>query len=488
MGVLLVNIHRDPGELAGPYHRLMARMPPITLAYLAAALEADGVPVAVHDDDAFDGDDGALRQAIRRARPSLVGVSLVTAAAAGLPRVVRIVREEAPNARIVAGNIHAEIYHRPLLEAGALDIVSHGEGERTLVELARAVDAGTPLDDVKGLSFLRGGEVVQTPPRPLIEDLDTLPFPAWHLLPMDRYRIFGFAKVRDPGILVLGSRGCPFSCAFCSLKVMGPRRRVRSVVNIADECEWDLERFGYVQPSFVDALFPLSKKEGLAYAAELVRRGLHRKQVWVTETRVESVDLELLQALRESGLRRIMFGIESGDAADLATLRKSASLDATRKAIEASRKAGVETIGFFILGIPGATRQSMEGDLRLSRELDLDFAKYTCFVPYPGTPIHDDLARKGELRDPGNWRGYTLYPSRENPPVYLAKGLTVDDLVRLQARAHLEFYLRPRMIARQVLRIRTLSVQDLVQHAQSAATAALAALRSRRRAGASGGA
>lgn len=483
MKVLLVNIFRNPGELAGAYHRLMARMPPITLAYLAAALEGAGIPVEAYDDDAFDGSDAGLREAIRRARPTVVGLSLVTASAAGLPRVVRIVREEAPGAKIVAGNIHAEVYHQDLLQSGAVDVVAHGEGENTLIELTLAVDAGTPLDNVNGLSFLRGGQVVYTPKRALIQDLDTLPFPAWHLFPMDRYRIFGFAKVRDPGILILGSRGCPFSCSFCSLKVLGPTRRVRTAANIAAECEHDYERWGYVQPSFVDALFPLSRKEGMDYAAELIRRGLHKKQVWITETRAELMDLELLQAMRESGLRRIMFGIESGDAADLATLRKSATLDKTRKAVEACRKAGVETIGFFILGIPGATRQSMEGDLRLSRELDLDFAKYTCFVPYPGTPIHDDIAARGELRDPTNWRGYTLYPGRDNPPVYVAPGLTVEDLVRYQARAHLEFYLRPRMVARQLLQIRTLGVDDLMQGLQSAVGAAMAAFLPRRPAG-----
>lgn len=474
MKVLLINIFRSYGELGGSYSRVLAPMPPITMAYLAAALERAGIDVEFFDDSLTRGDDAELERVLKRIAPDVVGLSLVTATMAGAPRVIAAVRRHAPRARIVAGNIHAEVYCEPLLRSGQVDIVVIGEGEATFPELVHALDKGTPaLETVPGLSFLAEGRIVTTPPRTRLADLDTLPFPAWHKFPMHRYRILSFARVQDPGILVLGSRGCPYNCSYCSLRVMGNVRRKRSAANIADECEWVYEKFGIRQPSFVDAIFPFGKKEGLDYAAELIRRGLHKRQVWITETRTDLVDLELLQALRESGLRRLMFGFEAGDAEELATLKKGASLGNAMKAVEICRKAGIQTVGFFMLGVPGSTRESMQRNIQFARTLDLDFAKYTVFVPYPGTPLHDQLEAEGKILAPGDWKRYTTYPCREVPPVYVPDGFTAEEIIALQTKAHLSFYLRPSMIARQLFQVRSLSLHDMADGLRTMATVAL---------------
>lgn len=463
MRVLLINIHRAPSLLGGYYRRAFALMPPITLAYLAAVLERAGIEVHIHEDAVSGGDPVALEAAVRRVRPDVVGLSVVTAVAAEVPRVVSVVRRVDPAIRIVAGNIHAAFFHQQFLHDGLADVVVHGEGEVTFVELLQAWGSGArDLSGIAGISFLQDGAIVQTPPRPYIADLDTLPFPAWHLFQRENYRILSFARVKDPGILVLGSRGCPYRCTYCSLRIMGSRRRARSAANIAEECGQMLDRFGYVQPSFVDPIFPLGKQEGLDYAAELIRRGLHRKQVWITETRVDAVDLELLQALRESGLKRIMFGFEAADEAELKTLRKGARLDQAAKAVEWSRKAGVEVIGFFMLGVPGATRESMQRNIDYAQTLDLDFAKYTVFVPYPGTPSYEELMASGEIQAPTDWNRYTSYPTRDNHPVYVPQGLDAETVMAYQRRAHRSFYLRPRMIARQLFQVRSLSLGDIL--------------------------
>ncbi|NOZ02557.1 MAG: radical SAM protein, partial [Deltaproteobacteria bacterium] len=451
MKVLLINPNRSPGHSGGYYKESFAQMPPITLACLAAVLEKAGVEVDFYDDVLGRGDRGELEAAIRGSGPDVVGLSVVTAVMPGVPRVVKTVREVDPNIKVVCGNIHADFFHESFLREGLADVVVHGEGEDTFVDLVRTLGGRDPdLSNVKGISFLRDGALVTTESRPFIEDLDSLPYPAWHLFPMDRYRIFSFARVKDPGILILGSRGCPFRCSYCSLKIMGASRRHRSVENIAGECEFMYDRFGYVQPSFVDPIFPFGKKEALDYAGELIRRGLHKKQVWITETRTDLVDLESLQALRESGLRRVMFGIETGDGEELASLRKGSALDKTLKAVAACRKAGVDVVGFFMLGVPGATRESMQKSIDFAKELDLDFAKYTVFVPYPGTPLYDELISQGRIREPEDWDRYSSYPTKDRPPIYVPDGLTADDIIGFQRKAHLSFYLRPRMVYRQL--------------------------------------
>jgi len=465
MRFLLINQAQDPRLTAGYYRRMLAIMPPINLAYLAAVLEDAGVDVAVHDDAVAGGDAAALEAALRRHRPDLVGLSVVTGAMPDAERVIRQVRARSPESRIVLGNIHPTLYHEELLTEGLADIVVHGEGERTVVELCQELAAGhgaPDLERVDGISFLRDGEVVVTPPRALIQDLDSLPLPAWHLFPLEGYRLFNFARVREPGTLISGSRGCPFGCSYCSLKIMGSKRRVRSASSLADEFEQLYSRFGYLQPSFVDPIFPFSKKEGLAFADELIRRGLHREQVWITETRTDLVDQELLEALREAGLRRIMYGFEAGQDDQLEAINKRARADKAYDAVRWARQAGIQIIGFFMLGIPGSDRAALQATIDYARGLDIDFAKFTVFVPFPGTAVYRELEAAGELDAPRDWRRYTSYPSREVPPCYVPADLTAEDLIQYQRRAYLSWYLRPSVIYNQLLKVRALGPGELM--------------------------
>ena len=461
MKVLFVNAFQNAEDTAGFYRRFLAPMPPITLAYLAAALDEAGVPVRVYDEAAAPEDKEGLVSTLRGWRPELVCLSATTVTMPAVERVSRLVRATLPEARVVMGNIHANLFYESILKRGDADIVVHGEGEETIVELVEALSSPAPaLEEVAGISFLADGEVVSTPVRPYIEDLDTLPFPAWHLFPIEKYRLFNFARVREPATLVLGSRGCPFQCSYCSLKVMGNRRRRRSAENIADEFSFMLDRFGYRQMGFTDPIFPFSKKEGLAFAAEIIRRGLHREQVWITETRTDLVDLELLEALREAGLRRIMFGFEAGDEEVLAAVRKGADIDSGHRAARLARKAGIEVIGFFMLGIPGSTRQTLQRTIDYARTLDIDFAKFTVFCPFPGTAVHAELMAEGKIPEPENWARYTSFPTPQCPPAYVPDALTVKDLMDYQLRAHLAFYLRPRMVWRHLFQIRALTPKD----------------------------
>lgn len=461
MQVLLVNAAPRAADTAGYYRRFLVPMPPITLAYLAAALEEVDIPVRVHEQAEYDGEPQALAADLRRHRPDVVGLSVVTATMPAVEHLVAVVRRAAPQAKVVLGNIHADIHAEPILRAGTADVIVHGEGERTFVDLVRTLaDETRSLENVQGISFFEDGQVVQTPGRPYEQDLDSLPFPAWHLFPMDRYRLFNFARVREPGVLVLGSRGCPYGCSYCSLKIMGNQRRVRSASSIADEFEYLHDRFGFLQPSFTDPIFPFGKQEGLDFAAELIRRGLHHKLVWISETRTDLVDLDLLEALRESGLRRIMFGFEAPGTTQLDAVNKTTTAEQNFAAVHAARAAGLQVIGFFMLGVPGDTPATLQATIDHAIALDIDFAKFTVFVPFPGTPIHEQLMRTNAIDAPHDWHRYTSYPTRETPPNYLPEGLTTEDLIRAQKRAYSSFYIRPRMVARHLVKLRTLGVRD----------------------------
>jgi len=461
MKVLLVNAYESPRLTAGHYSRFLRTMPPISIAYVAAALEKAGIPVAFYDDHLQRGDRKAFFDVLRRERPSLVGFSVVTPMAQGLFDLAGAIRKFDPSLGIVMGNIHADIFAERILEKRLADYVVHGEGEITAPELVSALESGGDLSSVRGISFRANGKVRTTSPRPFIEDLDSVPFPAWHLFPIERYEIFNFASCKRPGALILGSRGCPYKCTFCCLKIMGERRRKRSPGNIADEAQWLHERFGYRQISFTDPIFPMTKKEGLAFCRELVSRGLHRKLVWITETRVDLVDLELLSAMREAGLRRIMYGFEAGSPEGLESIQKHASLQAARHAVEITRRAGLEIIGFFMLGVPGDSRRSIERTIAFAKELDIDFAKFTVFSPFPGTKVYEQLLAQGKIPDTEQWERFTNSPSRTTPPIYLPEGIDLKDIIGYQRKALLAFYLRPKILARHLFKIRTLGLRDV---------------------------
>jgi radical SAM superfamily enzyme YgiQ (UPF0313 family) len=463
MATLLINPTASIETAGGRFKGLLTAMPPIGLALLAARLRQQGRGVAVYD--AFigrGGPEGVAREA-RNRRPDVVGLPVVTPCATDVFAQAAAVRAASPGSVIVMGNIHADLFAHDILAQGLADIVVHGEAEDTIVDIDRAVVEKTDFASIPGISFRRGDEIVRTAERPQIEDLDSLPFPAWDLFPMEHYGLFKFAQVASPATLICGSRGCPYRCTFCSLHVMGPRRRKRSVPNIVDEIEWLHERFGMKQVAFVDPIFPISRKEGLQFADELIRRGLHRKVKWVTETRVDLLDEEMLRRGYESGLRRVMFGIEVGDDAVLESLKKRFVVDESRAAIALCRKVGVQTVGFFMVAVPGDTPQSIERTIDLAREVEPDFAKFTVFVPYPGTTDYDNLKGQGKLQGAEQWSRYTSYPTRENPPVYLPDGMSVDDVIRVHRRAFRRVYARPSTVWRHLVRIRTLSPMDALR-------------------------
>ena len=467
MNILLVNAHEDPGLTAGSYSRFLRPMPPISIAYVASALEKAGHHVVFYDDHLEKGDRKKFYHVVRREKPSLVGFSAVTPMARGLYKLARDLKAFDASVPIVMGNIHADLFGERILGQGLADYIVHGEGEITTPALVEALETGKDLSSVQGISFRSNGQVRRAPTRPYIEDLDSVSFPAWHLFPIQDYEIFNFASVKKPGALILGSRGCPYKCNFCCLKIMGERRRSRSPGNIADEAGWLHERFGYRQISFTDPIFPLARKEGLAFSQELMRRKLHRKLVWITETRVDLVDLELLKAMREAGLRRIMYGFETGSEQGLDSIRKNTSLQAARHAVEITRKAGVHIIGFFMLGVPGETHRSINATIDFARNLNIDFAKFTVFSPFPGARVYEELRADGKIPDTEEWERFTNYPSRKNPPIYLPEALSLRDIIGYQRKALLRFYLRPRIILRHLVKIRTLGLRDVLGAAES---------------------
>lgn len=451
--VLLINPSMDFSKF-GAYARLLEPMPCIGLAYIAGVLEREGLNVEVVDDFVLRKGKGFLLSMIEEKKPGIVGISCLTPSAPVCFEIARGIRALLPETRIIMGNIHAGIFALEILKKGLADAVVHGEGEEVVKKVVPALIDGKPPEGIEGVSWRKNGEVYLSSKVCLVEDLNSLPFPAWHLFPYRKYGLLPFADIKKPILTVLGSRGCPYNCSFCSLKYFGRRYRKRDVSNVVDEIEYLIDRFGIKQFGFVDPIFPLDREHCVEFCREMIKRGVNRRVVWTTETRPDMIDRELALLMKEAGLRRIIFGLESGVQELLRNVKKDYNIEKAKEAVRACREAGLETIGLFMIGLPGEKRELTLKTIEFAKKLDLDFAKFAITVPFPGSELYENLVREGKLKR-DDWENFTTFNPDPHKLVFVPDGMTAEELLYLQRFASRSFYMRPRMILRQLFRIRT---------------------------------
>jgi len=317
-----------------------------------------------------------------------------------------------------------------------VDIVTIGEGEYTMLELAKTLENDGDLAEVKGIAF---GNVV-TPPRPLITDLDSLPFPALHLLPMDHYRLL---NMKTNVATMITSRGCPMQCSFCaSAALHGPKMRLRSPEKIVDEMEYLIKEYGVETIAFMDDTFTLYSKRVKQICAEIKKRNLN--VFWGCTARVDTLSEEVLKEMREAGCITIFMGVESADQQVLDQVDKKTTVDKIKHAFEVSRKEKIRTIASVVLGMPGDTKESMGMTIKFVQELKPSYAIFSLATPYPGTRFYQQMKEKNLIKVK-DWSKYTLIS-----PIIDTMGCSLEELRKIQSNAFRKFYLRPRYIASQV--------------------------------------
>ena len=392
MRVLLINPFYPISETPSP---------PLGLAYLASALEAAGAEVQVLDYVVYPFDEKKLYTVIKTFKPHMVGATAVTMTVDNALKVLETVKHISPQLPTVMGGPHVTFAASKTLEQHPeLDIVVLGEGERTVVELVQAIANENDWDSVRGIAYRRDNKVQVTSSRPMIRDLDSLPPPARHLLPLGRYR-----ALRMP-ISMTTSRGCPFKCIFCvGRKMVGARVRYRSPAAVVDEMQ-SLSEMGFHQINLADDLFTANRSHCLAVCDEINARQLDIK--WTSFARVDTVSLNLLRRMRSAGCTAVSFGIESGDPAILKSIKKGITLDQVTAAVEMCNQAGVAPYASFILGLPGETEESIQQTLRFGKQLKqmgLMFG-FHLLAPFPGTEIRERHTAYGIRILSNDWSDY----------------------------------------------------------------------------------
>ncbi len=443
--ILFVKYHEaaDQQPLSRKSAEKLGIFPSLALSQLAAWVRENGFSVQIidlHAENIFP------HQAAARVTEYAPHIVALTAKTLGWPAVLdvaRMVRVAAPEATIVVGGPHLSIYPQESLSWDCFDVAVVGDGEETFLEICQRVESGSELEGTPG-TWLRktSGELVQAPPRPPVHDLDRYPFPAFDLLPMDRYHAL---TVLLPMATMATSRGCPFHCGYCS-QVYSERLRFQSPERVVEEMAWLERRFGVREIVMFDETFTIGKGRMLRFAEEVRRRDLKVK--FNIRARVDTVDREVLRALKDAGLRSIHMGVEAGNDRMLGIMNKQITTDQVVEAFKAARDVGVETRGYFIIGYYDATPRDLQDTIDFACTLGLDWASFSVATPLPATDLYEVSMRRGYIQG-DFWRQYTLEGGGELPQLQ-TETFSAEELRRWRTKAYLSFYLRPDLVRRKL--------------------------------------
>jgi len=463
MKVILINPLSDLAR-SSTYFRSVTPLPPLGLASLAAVLKNRGLDVLVEDQYASCIGNEALVKKIADFSPQIIGFSCLTTAMSNVKRLVKLIKQAGLSGHIILGNIHPTIFTDETLENGCADIIVRGEGEESLLETIIALEKGQGLKTIKGISYLDRGKIFHNKDRQILEDLDSLPYPDWNCLDLNYYKRYPMLGIYNSLVLpVQASRGCAYNCLFCSQDKFYKKPRYRKISKVVDEIEFLYSRFRMKYVGFTDAYFPFSKQSGLEFCDEFIRRKLHKKIKWFTETRVDMVDNQLMRRMKESNLYLVMYGFESGNQKVLDSTDKRTTLEQARKAMEYTKKYNIRSLGLFMLGLPSDTNETCAQTVRFAKELDCDLVKFNIAVPFPGSVFFEENKYKmGNIdKIDSKFTSWHDWSSSVGEIIYSSSAITKRELTDLQRKGMFSFYMRPRIILKHLLK-GTFSLPDLI--------------------------
>lgn len=427
--------------------------PPLGLGYIAAVLEENGYTnIQILDSHALAISFETYRNYIKRCNPDYIGIQALTPNFYDALKAARLAKEE--NVTMVTlGGYHPTAMPEECLTLGKgfIDLVFRGEAEYSTLEFIQCIERGKDWKKVDGISYIdKNNQIVHNPPAPLIKDLDSLPLPSRHLLPMDKYRIFGSSF---PATSVITSRGCPYSCDFCSVSAFhNSKWRPRSPEKIADEIRFLREVMDLKATAFVDDLFFISKRRVKKLSRELSRI---KDIYWGATTRADIGEFELLNLMRRAGCRLVFVGVESGSQMILDNIHKKTSINQIENYFDNTRKARMDSLASVSFGFPGETRQSIIETIDwIINRLDPSLALFTLATPYPGTDFYKEMLNQGKIKE-HDYTKYSLFH-----PITELTGLSREEMKTLTKYAYKRFYLRPRKILENTFRELRYSIES----------------------------
>lgn len=406
--------------------------PPIYLAYMAAVLEREGLQCRIFDAPASGMGWNDLRAVLKEFQPDLLVLGVTQATFEQDAQAAEMAKTLCQDVLTVArGEMFLTEDESSLHRMPHLDVVIRGESELPIAEIGR----GLPLEEIKGLTWRSQDEIRRTPNRPLLYDLDELPYPARQLLDNSLYIS---PESRKPLTVIQANRGCPATCIFCPAWTFSGREvRVRSPQNILGEIRQCLEQFGIDEFYFNADTFTWHKDWTIELCRAIIESGM--KIRWGCNSRVDTIDPERLAWMKKAGCWVIGFGVETGNEDSLEKMGKNTTLQQAEEAVRLTKEAGIRVHTFFVFGFPWETREHIEHTVQFALKLDPDFFDFNIAYPLPGTPLWN-MVERGHLRESASG-SYGQAASRTN-------SLSAEELTALRRKALWRLYLRPRYIWR----------------------------------------
>jgi len=423
------------------WRKVGSTLPSLGLAYIAAVLEKNNISVRILDCTAEKISLSQIPSRLRRLNPSYVGITATTPLIKNALKIAEYCKAEYPMAKIILGGIHPSFMPEEVLSDRNVDYVVRGEGEITMLEICQ----GKPKEKIPGLSYRKGGHIVHNKDRPNVEDLNSIPAPAYHLLPMKKYKPAIGNYRRLPAMSIFATRGCPGRCTFCQ-PTFGRKLRARSAQSIISEIRLLKSKYGIKEINFYDDTFTAFRNVVFEFCDALIMQKIDI--TWSCFTRPDFLDEKILGAMKRAGCHLILMGIESADEQILKNIKKAISLEHAKAIVRAARKIGIDTRCSFMLGNPGETEETIRKTIDFALELDPDEVQFNITTAYPGTEMFEWADSRGYISTK-DWSRYNMSETVMDLPT-----ISQEKLKMYYKAAHKKFYLRPRIILRRLLKIR----------------------------------
>lgn len=453
LDLLLIN----PGNRIQAYGNLSDSLagiePPLWCGLIAGFMRKQGFSVKIIDADAENLNPWQTARKIVQYNPLLAGIIVLgtNPSASSTPKMTVVretliaLKEKSPDIKTVLAGLHPSALPEKTLREEKVDFICQGEGFYTFLGLLEALKSNKKLDNVEGLWYMHDGRLISNPPLAPVKDLDELPFVAWDLLPMDKYRAhnwhcFEHIDQRNPYAVIYTSLGCPFNCYYCPIHALygSPGIRFRSPENVIEEIGLLVDKYKVRNIKIMDELFVL-REEHVSHLCDLIIQGEYKLNIWAY-ARIDTIKEDILKKMKQAGINWLCFGIESASRRVREDVSKRIAQEKIKKAIEMTRNVGIYTLGNFIFGLPEDDIKTMHETLEMAKEFNFEYVNFYAAMAYPGSQLYNE-AIKNDIKLPQHWHGYGQY-SEETLPMP-TKYLSAAEVLRFRDKAFREYFSNP---------------------------------------------
>lgn len=454
----------------GRFKKGSGYVPPLGIMYIASYMESKGFHCDVLDCLVEKYKVSDLKEYLLKNKYDLIGITCMTNSALDAFASAKVAKEACPDAVVVLGGVHpTALPEQTVKECPDADFIMVGEGEQTFVDLATCLQEGKNCNEVDGLAYWGKAEnkIRYTTPRTPIPDLDALPLPAYHKVPMDKYVPHVTQYVDLPNYPILLQRGCPYQCTYCDHgAVLGRKIRSLSVERAIENIRFLVENYGAKGIYFLDSVFTVRRDFIMKLLKELQNQDF--KISFACNARADQLDIELLTELKKAGCWMIQIGIESGNIKSLELIKKASYSSAFKpdpndpkgrpyllnkyeQEIRNCQKLGIQVMASYILGLPGETEEDVEVTINFAKKLATETALFFLPVPYPGSHLLTQAKEDGGLKENMSWKDYSAVDYSN--PVYVNPKIGKEKMQALLTKAFNEYYRQPKVIYRNIKKI-----------------------------------